>query len=273
MPDAFIDGVTGEKLITGFIGQASRFCTNLFNPMRASRLEVDGQRRVIYTEDFQEFAAKAIILAQGLNYRTHGARGISELLGRGVHYGMPPNLAQIGGCTIIIVGGANSAGQAILKLASLKKVKVKVLVRRPLEETMSTYLIDRIKATPNFGKSDAVVTIIENAEVLKVGGRGKLEEIVYQSGGNAAPQKLRCHYLLFYIGAVPQTMWLKGTLDLDDHNFILRGRGELPFMTSTPGVFAIGDVASGSTKRIVNAAGEGGAGLQQVHAYLRGLTG
>ncbi len=271
MPDGYEEGTTGEKLMGGFIRQAVKFQTEMLNPVRASSISKDRGCWMVETEDFQEFAARAVILAPGLNYRRHEARGLSPYLGRNVFYGMPPNLSNLLGCTVVVVGGANSAGQAVLRLARLRRAKVKVLCRRPLRETMSTYLIERIEKSHKYGTKDAVIEVVDGAEVLQIFGKKHMTDLCYRRNGIV--QSIPADHLLFYIGAVPQTAWLRRTVDLDDHNFILTGPDlkepkfhTLAFETSCPGIFAVGDVRFGSTKRIANATGEGAGGLQMVHS-------
>lgn len=272
MPAGYHSGVTGQDLISGFIAQASRFCANLITASRALELKRDQGRVVVTSDDFSEFAAKSVILAPGLSYRRHGAAGLAKFMGRGVYYGMPPSLSGLSGCSIVMVGGANSAGQAVLRLAQIRRVQVKLVVRRPIEETMSQYLVDRILALPD------VIEVITGAEVVSVDGkRGWLKEVSYKT--DTGLKKIEADCLCLYIGAVPHTAWLRDSVMLDERNFILTGRdlptlsgsrtSPLPYETSMDGVFAIGDVRHGSTKRIVNATGEGGAGLQMVHAFLR----
>jgi thioredoxin reductase (NADPH) len=272
MPSGHEDGVTGEMLTSGFIRQAQKFRTDLLNPVRASALRVDGDRKIITTEDYQEYCAKCVILAQGLNYRRHDARGTAPFMGRSVFYGMPPNPDRMLGCTVAVVGGANSAGQAILRLSRVRRCRVKVLCRRPLKETMSTYLIERIEKSPNFGTKDAVIEVLDGSEVIQVSGRKVMSEICYRRSGTV--YQMKADHLLFYIGAIPQTAWLHNSVLLDERKFILTGPdlGEgskaLAFETSMDGVFAVGDVRFGSVKRIANAIGEGAAGLQMVHTKL-----
>lgn len=278
MPEGHEDGTTGERLTSGFIRQAVKFKTELMNPTRATHLHVDGKRKIVVTEDFQEFAARAVILSQGLSYRRHDARNLAQFMGRSVYYGMPPNPNLLLGCTVVVVGGANSAGQAILRLARVRRCRVKVLCRRPLAETMSTYLIERITSSPHYGTKDAVIEVIDGAEVIQVSGKKVMKELCYRREGLV--YQMKADHLLFYIGAVPQTAWLQDVLRLDDRKFVLTGpdlgeldpaRQPLAFETSLPGVFACGDVRYGSVKRIANAIGEGAGGLQMVHSRLATL--
>lgn len=267
MPLGFDEGVTGENLLGGFINQAYRFDTHIINPLRVHRLECEKGANVLLTEDFQEIKAQAVILANGLTYRRHGAKGLASFLGNGCYYGMPPNLPGLAGKTVVVVGGANSAGQAALAIAGVKRTTVKLVSRSPLVKAMSTYLIDRLAAAPN-------VEVIEGVDVSRVSGNGRLRE-VFVAAPEGEERGIEADCLMFYIGAMPQTYWLKGTIELDDKNFICTGSdvsadgARLPYETSQPGVFAIGDVRKGSTKRIANCVGEGGAGLQMVHAFRK----
>jgi thioredoxin reductase (NADPH) len=260
----FIDGITGDALTSTFVQQALKFNTELVGAVSAQMLHQDGNRLVVTTDDYSEFAARAVILSNGLSYRRHPAAGIGPLLGRGVYYGMPSFATMRKGSTAIVVGGANSAGQAAVHLCRVG-VNVKLLIRKRIEDQMSQYLIDRLRAAPN-------AEVIEGADVLSVSGNGKgLEEIEYERGGERYNLEADC--LFFFIGAIPRTLWLHGTIALDDRKFIVTGNDvtthrALPFETSIPGVFAVGDVRKGSTKRVAAAIGEGAAGLQSAHGHF-----
>lgn len=258
MPLGFDNGVTGHDLMTGFIAQATKFNTQMFCPVNAIDLEKDGNRRIVTTDDYDEYAARAVILSLGLRYRTLQADGIGALMGRGVYYGIPGSTIPYRGKCVGIVGGANSAGQAALNLAKSKTTKVKMFVRKTLAAQMSQYLIDRIKETPN-------VEVYENTEVNACEGRDKLQAITLKDGTT-----ITVVALFIYIGAVPKTAWLRSALELTPQRFVCtRAReGHLPFETSCPGVFAAGDVRDQSTKRIAAAIGEGSAALQSCHKYL-----
>jgi thioredoxin reductase (NADPH) len=169
----------------------------------------------------------------------------------------------MGQCTVAIIGGANSAGQAAVKLASNSRVQVYVLVRTTLAKGMSQYLIDRIHALDN-------VHVWENAEVEACEGKGRLMGIACKRDG-AAGTFLPCSHMLVFIGAVPHTLWAKGLVAMDARNYVQTwddAGAELPYETSIPGVFAAGDVRSGSTKRIASAIGEGAAAVQMIHRRL-----
>jgi thioredoxin reductase (NADPH) len=266
MPEGFHNGVTGQRLIAGFVNQAMRFCTNIICPTKVHSMHLDGKNKVLVTDDFNEFVSPAVMLSLGLTYRKHGANGLARFMGRGVWYGLPNIKMNLSGCTVAVVGGANSAGQAVMKLAENKRTKVKMLVRKKLTDQMSQYLVDRITATEN-------IEVIEGAEVTAVAGKTRLQVVEMKYNGVVKTLQLDC--LFFFIGAVPQTVWVKQAgVELSKQNFINTGRdvqvdgSRLPFETSLPGVFAVGDVRQGSTKRIANAIGEGASGLAMVHAFL-----
>jgi thioredoxin reductase (NADPH) len=174
---------------------------------------------------------------------------------------------------VVLVGGGNSAGQAAVFLAS-KAAKVWMLVRGPgLEATMSKYLIDRIKAQGN-------IELLAHTEVSKltVDDTGVLEAIAWRNNKTGEESERPIRHLFLFIGADPCTGWLNGcAAAIDDKGFVLTGKaarphedGPLPLMTSLDGVFAIGDVRSGSTKRVAAAVGEGAAVVAQIHGWLAG---
>lgn len=256
LPAGYPDGVTGETLMRGFVTQALKFDTNMFCPFTASKLAVDGDRIHVVCDDYTEFASKAVILSIGLNYRRHSAKGIGTMMGCGVFYGLPPgNTSLYTNKVVGVVGGANSAGQAVLKLAANAKTTVKLIVRKGLADQMSTYLIDRIRASAN-------IEVCEHCEGAEVRGTKRLEEVIIQSGQQTTCDRM--DYLFMFIGATPQTMWLQDTLALDQKRFIVAN----DYQTSVPNVFVAGDVRAGSTKRISAAIGEGSAALQKVHQAL-----
>lgn len=262
----FPDGITGPALMHNLVRQAVKFDCQFVCPTIAQRIERHGNELQVTTDDYQEFSAKAVLLTLGLQYRRLPAIGISSLLGRGVSYGMPtgriPNNKP---CTVAIVGGANSAGQAVLRLAQNKKAKIKLIIRKTIETQMSKYLITRIRAMEN-------VEVIEGAEVVAVGShQGKLTDLVLEYADKSVTQVL-LQYMFIFIGANPKTLWLKGTIDLDKHNYILTGGDKPPYETSMRGVFAAGDVRSGSVKRISAASGEGSSVLNYIHKYLGELV-
>jgi thioredoxin reductase (NADPH) len=250
-------GVTGETLVNGFTEQANKFGCGLYCPVRAAKLIADGDTRLVLSEDKDEYAARSVLLSSGLNYRRLSAKNIGALMGRGIYYGMPllpPKCLNTK--TVGVVGGANSAGQAVVAIARNPRVKVKLLVRKKIRDRMSQYLIDRIETLPN-------VEVLENCTVTEASGYQRLETVTL----NGTVQ-IALDYLFIFIGAAPRTYWLEGTVDLTPKGFILTGSKDLPYETNIQGVFAAGDVRDGSTKRIAAAAGEGSAAIAAIHNRL-----
>jgi len=268
----FPDGVTGDELMSCFVRQAHKFSATMLCPLAAARINRDGEHIIVTTDDYQEFVTRAVLISIGLSYRRLNASGLGQLMGRGIFYGMPPARVQVTkACNVAVVGGANSAGQAVTKLASNPRVKVKMFVRKTLDAQMSTYLVDRIRSLPN-------VEVFEHSEVTAAHGRRALESITVRNNG--VDEELAMDYLFIFIGAVPKTMWLQESLQLDEGRYIRTWtdvvyeidqgpvRSALPYETSMPGVFAAGDVRAGSTKRIATAIGEGAGALQMIHGYF-----
>ncbi len=269
-------GVTGDDLMSRFVTQAVRFNTVIHAPLSAARIIVYGNRRVVVTEDYQEFTAKAVILSLGLNYRRLQAQNIGRLMGKGVYYGLP-SFVTCSGCAVGVVGGANSAAQAALHLAKSAS-KVYMFVRSKIELSMSTYLVERIN------KCEKIV-LLEGTQVTGTLGSDHLTAVNTMTGANQGRYDLE--HLFIYIGALPRTMWIANEIELDSKKFIRTGSSVtqfdrrpfdkggmvnkviMPFETNIPGVFAAGDVRSDSTKRIAAAIGEGSAALAMVHQYMK----
>lgn len=266
----FPDGITGEKLTAAMVQQAYKFGCGTSVPSQAIRLSSheDQNYHRVFDDNGDYYDAKTVLLSNGLSYRRHSASGLGQFMGRGCYYGAGPRPSEK--CEIAVVGGANSAGQAVLALARNQRATVKLLVRKTLNAQMSTYLIDRIRATPN-------IEVCENCELLETRGRSRLETTVIRLEGKT--MEIPTDYLFIYIGAVPRTWWLQMTkIELDSRGFILTDRdlptwhavanNSLPFETSLPGVFAAGDVRANSVKRIASAVGEGAQALQMIHKRL-----
>lgn len=255
----FPDGVTGNNLMSAFVRQAHRFDTAMACPLSAAALErLDGGLLRITTDDYQEFTARAVLLAMGLQYRRHDAANIGQFVGRGVYYGIPAAHKPAKGC-VAVIGGANSAGQAALNLARSRDVVM--LIRKTLDTQMSDYLVRRIVEHPR-------IAVMDYCEVTRCHGSTALEGISFKRGD--AERALDAAGMYIFIGAVPRTLWLRGTLALDERGYVstwhdLPDTAALPYETSIRGVFAAGDIRQGSTKRIATACGEGAGALQMVH--------
>lgn len=262
----FPEGVTGNELMSRMSQQARKFTAGVIAPVNASFLErgPDGNVRVV-CDDYSEYVARSVLLSLGLSYRRLQADNIGHFIGRGVFYGVPAWKPASGVRTVAVIGGANSAGQAVLGLAKSSRLDVKLMIRKNITSQMSQYLIDRILDTPN-------IEVIEMCEVTECHGKDCLTEVTGHVQGKPFSMKLDNMYV--FIGAIPKTLWLRGSVNCDDRNFILTGSeaGGDPwntaYQTSMPGVFCAGDVRSGSIKRIATSIGEGAGALQMIHKYL-----
>ncbi len=285
----FPGGVTGDKLMGCFVKQANDFHSSFITPTQAVKLVRDGTKLITSTDDYNEYASKAVLISIGLQYRRLDAKGIGPLMGRGVYYGAPTQLVNDPTPkNIAIIGGANSAGQAALKLASNPKNNVTIFIRKTLDLGMSQYLVDRIRKAKN-------IVVCEHCEVTEVYGISQLEMIKVKHSLENDLVEIQDHEMdcmFIFIGAMPRTLWLENTVKLDSQRYISTGyeaagtgtsipalsspaqpRLPLPMETSLAGVFAAGDVRSGSSKRVAVAAGEGATALQNVHKYLGELNG
>lgn len=260
----FPDGITGDHLMTALTLQAEKFGAGLSLPTRVEHLEPTSGIFSLTDEFGSATLARTVLLTLGLSYRRLEASGLSGFLGNGAYYGLPTGRVPSHKCDVAVVGGANSAGQAVLHLAHNSRASIRLLVRSTLAKGMSEYLIERIRATPN-------IEVIENCVVKGCAGghAGRLGELEVEWDG--AMHLLPTDFLFMFIGAIPRTYWLHGDVSLTEPGFIPTWTdcgAELPFETSMRGVFAAGDVRLNSTKRIAAAVGEGAAALQMIHRRL-----
>jgi thioredoxin reductase (NADPH) len=212
-------------------------------------------------------SARSVIIASGARYRRPGVANLEAFEGASVHYWASPLEAKLcAGQEVALVGGGNSAGQAVVYLAS-QVSKVWLLVRGPsLAARMSRYLVDRIAGLPN-------VEVLTRAEITGLEGRGGMLDAIRWRGQSGEEMRRPVRHLFLFIGADPNTDWLSGSgVALDPKGFLLTGKeadaASRPLETSVPGVFAIGDVRSGSVKRVAAAVGEGAQVVATLHAFL-----
>ena len=272
----FPTGISGIALAGRAFAQAQKFGADVVIPASVERLDcsrTDGY--ALDLSDGDTVLSKTVVIASGAEYRKPHVPGLQEAEGAGVHYWASPvegSLCQAQEVTL--VGGGNSAGQAAVYLSS-KASKVWMLVRGPgLEATMSKYLIDRIRAQGN-------IELMAHTEVreLKVDDSGALSAIAWRNNQTGETTERPMRHLFLFIGADPCTDWMTDcNASIDAKGFVLTGRPARPheddplaLHTSLNGVFAIGDVRSGSTKRVAAAVGEGAAVVAQIHGYLGGL--
>jgi len=265
----FPTGITGQALAARAFVQAQKFGAEIAIPAgvaglvcadgdgagdNAHRLELDGGA---------SYAARTVVIASGARYRRPRLENLARFESRGVWYWASPVEARVcAGAEVILVGGGNSAGQAAVFLSS-HAARVRLMVRGPsLEASMSRYLIDRIEATPNIAvMTGTELTALEGSET-------GLERVRWRGPAGEAEAAIR-HVFLF-VGAEPASEWLSGcAVSLDDKGFVVTGADGAPTLaTDRPGIFAVGDVRSGSVKRVGGAIGEGAAVVAQIHAHL-----
>ena len=269
----FPTGIRGIALMARAYNQAQKFGAEMAIPDDVLSLVCsqdaggDGRLRLRLAGD-EEVGARAVVIASGARYRRLDLPDLDVFEGASVHYWASPLEAQLcAGQEVALVGAGNSAGQAVVYLAS-RVAKVWLIVRGPsLEATMSRYLVDRIAAQPN-------IEVLLKTEVAGLEGHdGQLEAIRWRRRGEEAETRLPVKHLFLFIGADPNTGWLKDCdIELDAKGFVLAGSsggdGRRPLETSRPGVFAIGDVRSGSVKRVAAGVGEGAQVVAALHAYL-----
>ena len=274
----FPSGIPGADLARRATAQAKRFGAEVLTAREVSKIRADGPYRIVTLEDGSELSCYALLLSCGMQVRRLGAPGVEGLTGAGVFYGAAlTEAAACRGKDVLIVGGANSAGQAALSFARYAR-KVTMLVRGPsLAETMSQYLVDRVTEAPN-------IEVLTGAEVVGAHGSGHLEAVDVACGPQKSVSRIEAAAMFIFIGSTPRSDVAAGLVDRDPGGFILTGPdlrsdGKLPkawplerdpflLETSVPGIFAAGDVRHGSSKRVAAAVGEGSAAVGMVHKYL-----
>ena len=274
----FPSGLSGGDLARRAVAQARRFGVEILSPQRVTGVSVEGPSRVVKLAAGSDIGCKVLLIATGVAYRKLEVPGTERLQGCGVYYGAAMTEAiSCEGEDVYIVGGANSAGQAAMYFAKFAR-KVVMLVRGPsLSSTMSQYLIDQIKKTPN-------IQVQTRSQVVEVHGDTHLEAVSIRGGDNSNATTMPTNLLSIFIGAEPNTDWLSGVVERDERGFILTGAdlvrdGKRPagwqlernpywVECSVPGIFAAGDVRHGSVKRVASGVGEGSIAVQFTHQYL-----
>ena len=262
----FPTGISGMALMARAFNQAQKFGVEMAIPDEAVRLEGEGVFALRLAEN-EIVRARAVVIATGARYRRLDVADLDMFEGTTVHYWASPLEAKLcEGGDIALVGGGNSAGQATAYLAE-SAARVTLIARRPLEETMAAYLIERLTGLSN-------VEIVTGAEVTALeGGGGRLESIRWRDRRSGAETQREVCQLFLFIGADPNTAWLRESgLALDERGFVRTGvacrSDNLPLETSRSGVFAVGDVRSGSVKRVAAAVGDGAQVVAALHAFL-----
>jgi thioredoxin reductase (NADPH) len=272
----FPAGITGIELTSRALVQVNKFGAQVSSPCEAVALDCHDGHLHVALSNAEVLDTQAVVIASGARYRKLPLERWPDFEGAGIYYAATELEARA--CAagpVAVVGGANSAGQAALFLADAGSV-VELILRGPdLRKDMSHYLVDRVCAHP-------AINIRTDTQVTALHGEGALREISLATS-KADATRTDCVGLFCFIGAQPATDWLRGVA-VDQDGFIrtdrdltgdemcgsweLLGRAALPYETSVPGVFAVGDVRSGSMKRVAAAVGEGASAIRSVHLAL-----
>ncbi len=265
----FPTGISGQALAGRAQVQAQKFGARLAISRAVKSVRCDRRPYTIELEGSTEIRARAVVVASGARYRTLDVPNYSRYEAHGIHYAATAMEAQL--CKnqeVVVVGGGNSAGQAAMFL-SRTVACVHMLVRGPeLAATMSDYLVQRIKASPR-------ISLRTNSEIVELDGDPALQHVRWRDRLTDDSTRVAAANLFVMIGAVPSSEWLAGCVDLDAKGFVLTGHkldplhpGFSPYATSMPGIYAVGDIRSGSVKRVASAVGEGSVVVQAIHQYL-----
>ena len=272
----FPTGISGGDLTQRAVTQAEKFGAHLTNPCTATSLREEAGHLVIRLSDGAEVGGRAVIVASGACYRRLAAERLADFEGNGVYYAATEMEARLcAGSPVVVAGGGNSAGQAALFLTASGSPVTVVIRGHDLNASMSRYLVDRIEADPRIHvRTRSTITSLDGDRTLTS------LRVTAENGSAVVP----CAALFSFIGADPAAGWLSGCAVLDEGGFVLTdrslgeahlgerwqalGRRPLPFETSYPGLFAVGDVRAGSIKRVAAAVGEGSAAVRSVHEYL-----
>ena len=278
----FTSGISGAELTGRATVQAQKFGAQLNSPFAAAAVDIDASGLNVVLTDGTVVGTRAVVIATGARYRALPLDRWDEFEGAGIYYATTElEVRMVAPNPVTVVGGANSAGQAALYLAGAGSPVDLVVRGTDLHKDMSAYLADRIDANPR-------ITVRRGAEVSALHGEHHLSEVTVSDNASQTAHRIPCRALFCFIGAAPATDWLHGA-HLDRHGFILTdtalpedaltatwphlGRRPLPFETSVPGVFAVGDVRAGSMKRVAAAVGEGASAVRSIHQAIAAPSG
>ncbi len=274
----FPSGISGADLARRATAQARRFGAEVVTPRSVAEIRVEDPYRVVTLDDGTELRCYALLLSTGMIVRRLEVPGVDALTGAGVYYGGA--LSEAAACRdadVVVVGGANSAGQAALLFSRYARTVTIVVRGESLHASMSSYLINRIEAADN-------IEVLPRTTVTGAGGTTRLEGVELQRSDTGERRTLPATAMFVFVGAVPQSAMVAGLVERDDLGFVITGPDLLrdgkrpkgwplerdPFLleTSVPGVFASGDIRYGSVKRVASAVGEGSAAVGIIHKYL-----
>jgi thioredoxin reductase (NADPH) len=268
----FPRGISGAELTQRAYQQAWLFGAKFVFSRETVGLRLIGDTKVLSLSDGREISARSVIVATGAEYRRLEVPELERFVGSSIFYTTFGETRLVRDLDVAVVGGGNSAAQAVVHLARFAAT-VTLLVRGPsLARTMSDYLVQQIRSTPN-------VRVVLESEVVGGDGAERLETLQIRHRSRGSIETIPARFLFVLIGASPHTEWLDGTVERDAKGFIPTGhrvdpslwplsRPPMNFETSVPGVFAVGDVRMESMKRVASAVGEGAGAIQNVHQYL-----
>jgi thioredoxin reductase (NADPH) len=274
----FPTGLSGKDLARRAISQATRFGTEFLAPQSVKEIKLKDAYKTIVLDNDTEINTKAVVITTGVDYRKLETKGVEEFTGKGIYYGAANTEAAA--CSqkeVYVLGGGNSAGQAAMYLSKFAK-KVFIVIRKPdLKATMSSYLIDQLDSAEN-------ITILGCTEILEALGDSQLKNLRLIDLNTSEERVVQANALFIFIGAKPYTDWIGLEIIKNAKGFIETGRemrnyenfkqvwkvNRDPYLleTSSPGIFAAGDVRAGAMNRVTSAVGEGSMSISFVHQYL-----
>jgi len=274
----FPTGISGAELAVNAMLQAQKFGASITVPSNVTKLRAEGGDRIVEFADGTSVRCRCVLVATGMEYRRLDVTHLREFEGAGIYYAATEMEARLcGNDEVVVVGGGNSAGQATMYLSRYAR-KIHLVIRgRDLNKSMSRYLVERIEQLSN-------VKVHVDSHISGLEGDNRLQSVQITTASGES-QTINSSALFIFIGAVPHTGWLEGCIQLDKRGFVLTGQSLPPesltseswksvarvpmfLETSLPGVFAAGDVRSGSVKRVASAVGEGSMAVSFVHAHI-----
>jgi thioredoxin reductase (NADPH) len=267
----FPSGISGMELASRAQTQAQKFGARLAVSRNVVGIDCGSRPFTMVLEGDARVQARTVVVASGARYRRLSIPNYERFEMDGIHYSATAIEARL--CTgreAVVVGGGNSAGQAAVYLSGYAK-HVHILIRGlEIAATMSEYLVQRIYSSRH-------ITLHTNTEIIGLGGDQHLNEVTWQNCKTLRQETKNIENIFVMIGADPSTQWLGECVELDANGFVLTGRGDPsggkgPYRTSMPGIYAVGDVRSGSVKRVASGVGEGSVVVADIHAYLKDLS-
>lgn len=268
----FPRGISGAALTQRAYQQAWLFGAKFVFSREATGLRLDGDRKVLGLSDGREISASSVVVATGAKYRRLDVPALERFVGSSIFYTTFGETRLVRGLDVAVVGGGNSAAQAVVHLARFARSVTLIVRGDSLGRTMSDYLVQQIRSTPN-------IRVELGAEVAGGEGGERLQALQVRDRASGALETIPARFLFVLIGALPHTDWLQGVVQRDAKGFIPTGaridpalwpleRPPMSYETSVPGIFAVGDVRLDSMKRVAAAVGEGAGAIQNVHQYL-----